>query len=315
MTSDVKSLVWVEAYRPRTIEECILPPRLKEFFQQLVDKNELQNMTLVGGAGTGKTTVARALCEQMGIDYIVINASEERNIDTIRTTVRQFGSTMSLTSDKKCIILDEADYLNANSAQPALRGVIEEFAGTCYFIQTCNFGNRIIEPLLSRCPVVDFSFSKQEREDLAIAFAKRLKTILKQNEIEFENEQLFQVVVKNFPDFRRTLNLLQRYTTSGRLEISSMTSMGEGAIRELVKHLKAKEFGKMRKWVVENLDNDGAVIRRGIYDQCFNIIEADSIPEVILLLAQYDYKESFVADREVNMVAMLTEIMATANFK
>lgn len=308
-------MVWVEAYRPGKIEDCILPPRLKKDFQRMVDRNELQNMTFVGGPGTGKTTVARALCEEMGVDYIVINASEERNIDMIRTTVRQYGSTQSLTSDKKCIILDEADYLNPTSAQPALRGVIEEFAGSCYFILTCNFGNRIIEPLLSRCPVVDFNFTKAEREDLAIAFAKRVRSILKANEIEFETEQLFEVVTKNFPDFRRTLNLLQRYTTSGKLEISNLTSIGENATKELVKYLKAKEFGKMRKWVVDNLDNDGAAIRRSLYDKAFDFVEADSIPEMILLLAQYDYKEGFCADREVNMVAMLTELMATLSFR
>lgn len=310
----VDNLLWVEKFRPKKITDTILPPRLKDYFQAMVDKDDIHNMTFVGGPGTGKTTVARALCDELGLDYIVINASEERNIDTIRTTVRGFGSTMSLNSNMKCIILDEADHLNASSAQPALRGVIEEFAGNCRFIMTCNYANRIIDPLLSRCPVVDFAFSKAERQTLAVEFAKRVRSILREQEIEFDLEQLMSVVGKNFPDFRKTLNLMQRYTTSGKLEISNLTSLGDDSVKELVKYLRAKDFSKMRKWVVDNIDNDGTALRRAIYDKSSAYIKPESIPEVVLLIAQYDYKEGFCADKEVNMVAMLTEIMATAEF-
>ena len=311
----IENLLWVEAYRPHLIADCILPDRLAAYFGGMVEKGEIQNMTLVGGAGMGKTTVARALCEQLGWDYIVINASEERNIDTIRTTVRQYGSTVSVFSEMKCIILDEADYLNAQSAQPALRGVIEELAGNCRFILTANYGNRLIEPLLSRCPVVDFSVSKSEKKEMVIQFAKRMKTILKENEIEFQADQLIEVVLKNFPDFRKTLNLLQRYSVRGRLDVSHVLSLSDEAMENLAIYLREKDFGKMRKWVVEHLDNDGVMIRRSLYDKAFDLLEAESIPELILLLNKYDYQEGFCADKEVNTVAMLTESMASLSFK
>ena len=311
----VENLLWCERYRPHAVEDCILPDRLSDFFGGMVKKGEIQNMTLVGGPGMGKTTVARALCEQMGWDYIVINASEERNIDTIRTTVRQYGSTVSVMSDMKCIILDEADHLNAGSAQPALRGVIEELAGNCRFILTANYGNRIIDPLLSRCPVVDFTVSKGEKKDMVMAFARRAKSILKENEIEFDPGHLVELVLKNFPDFRKTLNLLQRFTVGGRLEVSHVLSLSDDAMASLANYLKEKDFGKMRKWVVEFLDNDGAMIRRSLYDKAFDLLEPESIPELILLLAQYDYKEGFCTDKEINAVAMLTECMASLTFK
>lgn len=311
----IENLLWVERYRPHLIADCILPDRLSAYFGGMAEKGEIQNMTLVGGAGMGKTTVARALCEQLGWDYIVINASEERNIDTIRTTVRQYGSTVSVFSEMKCIILDEADYLNAQSAQPALRGVIEEFAGNCRFILTANYGNRLIEPLLSRCPVVDFSVSKAEKKEMVIQFAKRMKTILKENEIEFQPDQLIEVVLKNFPDFRKTLNLLQRYSVRGKLDVSHVLSLSDEAMENLAIYLREKDFGKMRKWVVEHLDNDGVMIRRSLYDKAFDLLEAESIPELILLLNKYDYQEGFCADKEVNTVAMLTESMASLSFK
>lgn len=313
--SEADNLLWVERYRPKAIEECILPARLKAVFQGIVDKGELQNMTLIGGAGTGKTTVARALCEQMGIDYLIINASEERNIDTIRTTVRDFGSSMSLMSNMKCIILDEADHLNAGSAQPALRGVIEELSSNCRFVLTGNYGNKIIDPLLSRCPVVDFTFSKDEKNEILPQFAKRMVKVLRENDVEFDVDQLLTLVAKNFPDFRKTLNLLQRFTTTGKLSVSNVLSLSDDALKALVNHLKDKDFSKMRRWVVEQQDNDGAMIRRALYDKAFEHLEPDSIPELILLLAQYDYKEGFCADREINTVAMLIECMATLQFK
>lgn len=310
----IDNLLWVEKFRPKKIADCILPDRLKGFFQEMVDKGELQNMTLVGGAGTGKTTVARALCSEMGIDNIVINASEERNIDTIRTTVRDFGSSMSLMSNMKCVILDEADGLTP-LAQQALRGVIEEFSGSCRFILTANFGNKIIPPIISRCPLNDFIFSKEERKLLVIAFGKRMRDILKQENITFDIDQLMAVVLKNFPDFRKTLNLLQRFTVNGELKVSSINALSDDSLKELAKYLKEKDFGKMRKWVVENLDNDGAMLRRSIYEKVFDLLEHESIPEIILLLNQYDYKEGFCADKEVNTVAMLVEIMATVRFQ
>ena len=263
----------------------------------------------------GKTTVARALCEQLGWDYLLINASEERNIDMIRTTVRQYGSTVSVFSNMKCIILDEADHLNPQSAQPALRGVIEEFAGNCRFILTANYGNRLIEPLLSRCPVVDFSVSKAEKKEMVVQFAKRMKTILKENEIEFQPDQLLEVVLKNFPDFRKTLNLLQRYSVGGRLDVSHVLSLSDEAMEKLALYLREKDFGKMRKWVVEHIDNDGAMVRRSLYDKAFDILEPDSIPELILLLNKYDAQEGWCADKEINTVAMMTEAMATLAFK
>lgn len=311
----IENLLWVEAYRPRLVEDCILPERLSGYFGGMVKQGEIQNMSLVGGAGMGKTTVARALCEQLGWDYLLINASEERNIDMIRTTVRQYGSTVSVFSNMKCIILDEADHLNPQSAQPALRGVIEEFAGNCRFILTANYGNRLIEPLLSRCPVVDFSVSKAEKKEMVIQFAKRMKTILKENEIEFQPDQLIEVVLKNFPDFRKTLNLLQRYSVRGKLDVSHVLSLSDEAMENLAIYLREKDFGKMRKWVVEHLDNDGVMIRRSLYDKAFDLLEAESIPELILLLNKYDYQEGFCADKEVNTVAMLTESMASLSFK
>lgn len=312
--ADADDFLWVEKYRPRRVADCILPERLKNELTAIVESGSLPNMSFVGSPGTGKTTVARALCDEMGIDYLLINASEERNIDTIRTTVRQYGSTISVFSDKKCIILDEADSLTPD-AQKALRGVIEEFAGNCRFLMTANFGNKILDALTSRCPTVDFTFTKDEKQALIIAFATRMREILEENEVTYEPKDILQVVLKHYPDFRKVLNLLQRYTKRGTLEVSSAFSIGDEAVEALVGYLKTKDFGKMRKWVVEHIDNDGAVIRRSLYDKSFSYVSASSIPELVLLLAQYDYKEGFCADKEINTVAMLTEVMATIDFK
>lgn len=307
--------LWSEQYRPRKIEDCILPPRMKDYFQKLVDNNQLENMTLVGGPGTGKTTVARAMCEEMGIDYILINASENGNIDMLRTTVRQFASTVSFTGGIKCIILDEADYLNQQSTQPALRGAIEEFSENCRFILTGNYENRIIDALKSRAPVVEFNFSKDEKKLLVVQFDKRIKQILTDQNVTFEKIELAQLVMKNFPDFRKTLTLLQRFSHSGHLTPTSMTGLDDDRLRELVGYLKNREFGNARRWVVESMDNDGAMVRRSLYDKMLEHVQGESIPQLVLYLAEYDYKESFVVDKEINMVALLINLMADVKFK
>lgn len=311
--SNEKSYLWSEQYRPHTVEDCILPPRLKEYFQAMVNSKQIENLTLVGGAGTGKTTVARAMCEELGIDHIVINASENGNIETIRTDVRKFASTVSFTGGIKCIILDEADYLTA-TAQAALRGAIEEFIDNCRFIFTGNFANRIIEPITSRAPVIEFSFSKEERKTLLMQFLKRVNGVLKEKGIEFSPEELTQVVLKNFPDYRRTWNLLQRYASSGKLIIVSQDGINDSAYKELVGILKEKKFNDMRKWVVDHLDNDGGALRRTIYDKVTTFVKPQSIPQLILILAEYDYKEAHVMDKEINTVAMLTTVMAEVDF-
>lgn len=307
--------LWSEEYRPHKIEDCILPPRLKAYFQDMVTRKQLQNMTLIGAPGTGKTTVAKAMCEEMGINHLLINASENGNIDTIRTDVRQFASAQSLMGGPKCIILDEADYLNANSAQPALRGAIEEFSKNCFFIFTGNFGNRIIEPLLSRAPVVDFAFTKAEKTKLIMDFDKRIKQILADKCVTYEKSDLAQLVVKNFPDFRKTINLLQRFSHGGKLEIGNSTGMDSDRLKELIGILKNKEFTNMRRWVVENMDNDGGMIRRAIYEKSAEVMAGASIPQLILHISTYDDKESRVMDKEINMVAFLTEVMSDCVFK
>lgn len=305
--------LWSESYRPHTVRDCILPPRLKTYFQVIVDAGQLANMTLVGGPGTGKTTIARAMCEELGIDHIVINASENGNIETIRTTVRQFASTVSFGGGVKCIILDEADGLT-KAAQQALRASIEEFAGNCRFIFTGNFGNQIIEPLTSRAPIVEIAFSKDEKKVLLMEFIKKVAQVLKSKSIDFTPEELSQVIVKNFPDFRKTWNLIQRYSANGVLEITSQAGINDGALKDLIDQLKNKKFGDMRKWVVDNLDNDGASLRRMLYEKMTVFVKPQSIPQLVLILAEYDYKEGHVMDKEINTVAMLTTIMSEVEF-
>ncbi|AKO61680.1 sliding clamp loader [Stenotrophomonas phage Mendera] len=306
--------LWNEAFRPHKVADCILPPEMKKYFQQLVDAKNLDHMTLVGGPGTGKTTVARAMCEELDIDYIVINASEEGNIDTVRTKVRQFASTVSLMDGHKAIILDEADYLTP-TAQAALRGAIEEFSANCRFIFTGNYANKIIDAIKSRAPVVEFKIDKSDRQQLMIQFLTRVEEVLKDKGILYSVEELVQVVKKNFPDYRKTWNLLQRYCATGELKINSQQGITEATLKELTTLLKESNFTEMRKWIVDNLDNDGAALRRAIYDKVSLEMKKASIPNLVLILAEYDYKEAFVVDKEINMVACLTTIMTECNFE
>lgn len=305
--------LWVELYRPKTIDECILPKDLKDYFNNLVKNGDIQNMLLCGTAGTGKTTVARALCEELNSDYIIINGSEESGIDVLRTKIKQFASTVSFTGNTKVVILDEADYLNPNSTQPALRGFIEEFASNCRFIFTCNFKNRIIQPLHSRCAVVEFKIPNQEKPKLAQQFFKRLTDIMNQESVSFDSKVMAKVVEKHFPDFRRTLNELQRYAQSGNIDEGILTNIAEISINELVAAIKGKDWKKMRAWVVSNLDNDPSTIFRKIYDNLVPL--TNQVPQLVLTIADYQYKSAFVADQEINLVACLTEIMASVEIK
>lgn len=307
--------LWVEKYRPKKIEECILPKQLKDTFQQIVDGGELPNLMFTGTAGLGKTTVARALCEQLGIDYIVINGSEEGNIDTLRTKIRQFASTVSLAGGYKCVILDEADYLNPQSTQPALRGFIEEFANNCRFILTCNFKNRIIEPLHSRCGVIDFKFDKKMLAQLCGQFMNRLKDILKTESITYEEAVLAELIMKHAPDWRRVLNEAQRYSITGSIDEGILVTLSDKSINDLMTALKSKNFKGMREWVVNNIDTEPHAIFRKVYDALGENLLPQSIPQVIIILADYQYKNAFVADHELNVVACMTEVMATAEWK
>lgn len=305
--------LWVEAYRPRTIDACILPSSIKEYFKQIVHAGDIQNMLLCGSAGTGKTTVARALCEELNSDYIVINGSEESGIDVLRTKIRSFASTISFTGNTKVVILDEADYLNPNSTQPALRGFIEEFASNCRFIFTCNFKNRIIAPLHSRCAVIEFKIPKQERAEMARDFHRRVFKILKENNVPSDPKVIAKVIEKHFPDFRRTLNELQRYAQSGSIDEGILVNLQDANMQDLVQSLKTKDWKQMRAWVVSNLDQDPVVLFRKIYDTVLPV--TDQVPQLVLTIADYQYKSAFVADQEINLVACLTEIMASVSIK
>ena len=311
----MNEFLWVEKYRPRTIEECILPSQIKKEFTEILKQKELQNMMFTGTAGVGKTTVAKALCNELDLDYLVINGSEESGIDTLRNKIKQFASSVSLSGGYKVVILDEADYLNPQSTQPALRGFIEEFSANCRFILTCNFKNRIIEPLHSRCSVVEFAMPKKEKEMLASSFMNRVMMILRQEQINSEPAVLAELIMKHFPDFRRTINELQRYSTHGIIDSGILINVSDIAIDSLMDALKIKDFKKMRQWVADNIDIEPASMFRKIYDNMNDHVEPQSIPQLVLILADYQYKNSFVADHELNMVACLTEVMAGVKFK
>ena len=307
--------LWVEKYRPKVISETVLPPRLKDTFQNMVATGELPNMLFTGTAGLGKTTVAKALCNELGLDYIIINGSEEGNIDTLRTKIKQFASSISLQGGYKVVILDEADYLNPQSTQPALRGFIEEFSNNCRFILTCNFKNRIIEPLHSRCGVYEFNTSKKDMVALAAAFHKRLVYILTEQGIETDQKAAADIILKHAPDWRRVLNECQRLSIGGSDISNSSTDIGNNNTSALVKCLKDKDFKKMRHWVANNMDIDASTIFRSLYDGMTDTVANRSMPQLVLILADYQYKHAFVADHELNVVACMTEIMANVEFK
>jgi len=310
--------LWVEKYRPRKIEDCILSQDIKETFSQFLSQKEIPNLLLSGTAGTGKTTVARALCEELGADYIIINGSDEgRQIDTLRHKIKNFASTVSLTeqSNHKVVIIDEADYMNADSVQPALRNFIETFYNNCRFIFTCNYKNKIIPALHSRCTVIDFTIKNGQKVKTAKSFMERMSILLKSEHIEFDKKVLAELIQKYYPDFRRTINELQRYSVRGKIDSGILFSLSEANNKELVKTLKAKKFNDMRKWVVNNIDKEPASLFRGIYDILYEALDSKSVPQAILIIAGYQYKAAFVADQEINMVACLTEIMASCKFK
>lgn len=307
--------LWVERYRPQTIEDCILPQSLKKTFLDIVKTGEIPNMLLTGSAGLGKTTVARALCNELNLEYMLINGSEESGIDTLRNKIKQFASSVSLHGGYKVVILDEADYLNAQSTQPALRGFIEEFSSNCRFILTCNFKNRIIEPLHSRCSVIEFNTTKKQLVELAGSFMKRLQFILKEEGVDYNNKIIAELIMRYAPDWRRVINECQRYSTSGEITSDILIGLSDQNIASLINFLKEKDFKNMRGWVTNNTDIDSSVIFRRIYDTLYEFAQPNSIPGIILILADYQHKAAFVADKEINTVACLTEIMASAEWK
>lgn len=308
-------MLWVEKYRPHKIEDCILPDSIKSTFQEYVNRKEIPNLLLAGSAGVGKTTIAKALCEEVGCDFIVINGSDESGIDTFRNKIKNYASSMSLSGGRKVIIIDEADYLNPNSTQPALRGAIEEFSVNCSFIFTCNFKTRIIEPLHSRCSVVEFKIQNGQKAKMAMQFFKRVEWILSQEGITYDKEVVAAVVMKHFPDNRRVLNELQRYSVSGTIDKGILAVVSDVEISDLIKAIKGKDFSSARKWVTNNLDSDSATILRKIYDSMYDFLKPDSIPPAVLVLAKYQYQSAFVADQEINMMACLTELMVECEFK
>lgn len=307
--------LWVEKYRPRKIADTVLPQSLQSVFQQFVDDRNVPHLLLSGRAGVGKTTVARAMLDELGADYIVINGSLNGNIDTLRNDILQFASAVSLDGGRKYVILDEADYLNPNSTQPALRNFMEEYSKNCGFILTCNFKNRIIEPLHSRCTVVEFSIPSEEKPKIAARFYKRIVDILGKEGIEFDSKVVAGIVQKHFPDFRRTLNELQRYSASGKIDSGILVDLQDTNLKELVSSIKQKDFTSVRKWVAENTDTDPIALFRKLYDTSAELMKPSSIPQLVLILADYQYKHAFVADQEVNTIACMTEIMVECEFK
>ncbi len=309
----MENMIWVEKYRPKTIEDCIIPERLKKPFQEYVNQKNIPNLLLSGGPGVGKTTVAKAMCNEIGCDYMVINGSDESGIDTFRTKIKTYASAMSLSGGRKVIIIDEADYLNPNSTQPALRNAIEEFASNCTFIFTCNYKNRIIEPLHSRCAVIDFGMKNGEKAKMASAFFKRIQSILQSENVDYEDAVIAELIKKHFPDFRRIINELQRYSQFGKIDTGILAQIGDVSIAEIVKYIKDKDFGAIRKWVGSN-EIDPNTLFRKIYDAMYDTMKPGSIPQAVLILADYQYKAAFVADQEINTVACLTELMVNCEF-
>ena len=311
----METFLWVEEYRPKNVESCVLPKNLKTTFSEFVKDGQVPNLILSGGAGVGKPTIAKAMLDELNATHMMINGSEESGIDVLRTKIKNFASTVSLHGGRKYLILDEADYLNPQSTQPALRGFIEEFHENCGFILTCNYKNRLIEPLHSRCSVVEFMIPNSEKPKLASEFFQRVVHILKEQGIKYDNRVVAEVINKHFPDWRRVLNELQRYSVSGTIDAGILVDIAEVNIKELMQSMKHKEFTNVRKWVVNNLDNDPVRLFRRIYDSLYDNVEGNSIPHIVVVLGEYQYKAAFVADQEINMLACLTEIMARAKFK
>jgi len=316
MINDDMNMLWVEKYRPSKIKDCILPDDQKKLFQEYVNKKEIPNMILSGGAGVGKTTVARAMCEEIGADYILLNGSDESGIDTLRNKVKTYASAVSLFENKvrKAIIIDEADYLTP-AAQAAFRGVIEEFSGNCAFIFTCNFKNRIIQPLHSRCAVIDFKLVNGQKAKMATEFMKRVEYILKEEGVEYSPKVVAELITKFFPDYRRVLNELQRYSISGKIDVGILANVSDSKLTELVGFIKDKNFKEIRKWVAQNSDNDTHRIMREIYDKLYDILKPESIPLAVVLLGKYQYQAAFVADQEINLMAFMTELMVDCEVK
>ena len=311
----MEDFLWTEKYRPKTIGECVLPDALKQTLSEFISKGDIPNLILSGGPGVGKTTAAKAMLDELGLTYMFINGSEESGIDVLRTKIKNFASTVSLHGGRKYLILDEADYLNPQSTQPALRGFIEEFHKNCGFILTCNYKNRLIPPLHSRCSVVDFTIQKSEKKELAEQFFQRVMNVLVVEDVKFEPKAVAEVINKFFPDWRRVLNELQRYSVSGRIDAGILVDISEVNIKELMHSMKQKEFTNVRKWIVNNIDNDPTRLFRRLYDNLYDYMDGSSIPHVVVILGEYQYKAAFVADQEINMLACLTEIMARGKFK
>jgi DNA polymerase III delta prime subunit len=308
-------ILWVEKYRPKKVEDCILPDSIKTTFLEYVNKKEIPNLLLSGPAGVGKTTIAKALCNEVGCDFIIINGSDESGIDVLRNKIKNYASSVSLTGGRKVVIIDEADYLNPNSTQPALRGAIEEFASNCSFIFTCNYKDRIIDPIHSRCTVIDFKINGAKQK-LATQFFKRVEFILTQENIPYDKNIIAAVITKHFPDNRRVLNELQRYSVSGSLiDAGILGNNADIQVDALIKALKEKDFSSCRKWVTNNLDNDPIKIYRKLYDSLYELLKPNTVPQLVLILAKYQYQAAFVADHEINTIACLTEIMVDCSFK
>ena len=312
--TDVNNLLWVEKYRPKTLSDCILPIDLTKIFSGMVKEGSIPNMMFYGKAGTGKTTVARALANDLGANSIIINCSEESGIDTLRNKIRQYASTVSLSGGQKIVILDEFDYANAQSIQPALRGAIEEFAANCRFIMTCNYKNRIIDPLHSRCTGIDFTVPSSEKAQIATGILKRVEHILTNEKIPYETPVLVNLIKKHFPDIRRVINELQRYSSSGKIDVGVLAQGSCDSYKELLRYMKGKDFASCRKWIIQNIDLNTSEFFKKLYNELYNVLKPNSIPQAILIIAEYQYKSSFAADQEINTMAMVVQLMMDCEF-